>query len=91
MNQGDAALEKKDIDGASAHYATAQRMVPDNVEMAFWAGVTLAGGGKYEAGLPMVKRAVATDPIYTELLQRIVDPPGLISKENAERLIKDAR
>jgi uncharacterized Ntn-hydrolase superfamily protein len=91
MNQGDLALEKKDIDGASNHYATAQRMVPDNVEMAFWAGVTLAGGGKYDAGLPMVKRAIVTDPVYSELLKRLVDPPGLISKENVERLLKDAR
>jgi uncharacterized Ntn-hydrolase superfamily protein len=91
MNQGDMALEKKDVDGASNHYATAQRMVPDNVEMAFWAGVTLAAGGKYEAGLPMVKRAITADPVYTELLKRIVDPPGLISKDNAERLLKDAR
>jgi uncharacterized Ntn-hydrolase superfamily protein len=91
MNQGDAALEKHDIDGASNHYSTAMRMVPDNVEMAFWAGVTLAGGGRYEAGMPMVKRAVAADPVYTELLERLVDPPGLISKSDAERLLKDVR
>jgi uncharacterized Ntn-hydrolase superfamily protein len=91
MNQGDVALEKKDIDAASNHYATAQRMVPDNVEMAFWAGVTLAGGGKYEAGLPMVRRAIVADPVYAELLKRLVDPPGLISKENAARLLEDAR
>ncbi len=91
MNQGDMLLEKKDIDGAAEHYNTAQRMVPDNLEMSFWAGVTLAGGGKYEAGMPMVKRAITGDPVYSELLKRIVDPPGLISKENAERLLKDAR
>jgi uncharacterized Ntn-hydrolase superfamily protein len=91
MNQGDMALEKKDVDGAATHYATAQRMVPDNVEMAFWAGVTLAGGGKYEAGVPMVKRAIAADGVYTELLRRLVDPPGLISQQDAERLLKDAR
>lgn len=91
MNQGDAALEKKDIDAAAEHYNAAMRMEPDNVEMAFWAGVTLAGGGKYEAGMPMVKRAVAADPVYAELLERLVDPPGLISKADAERLLKDVR
>jgi uncharacterized Ntn-hydrolase superfamily protein len=91
MNQGDMALEKKDIDGAADHYATAQRMVPDNIEMVFWAGVTLAGGGKYDAGLPMVKRALAYDPVYTELLNRLVDPPGLISKDNVDRLLRDVR
>jgi uncharacterized Ntn-hydrolase superfamily protein len=42
MNQGDAALEKKDIKAAADHYLTATRMQPDSMEMAFWAGVSLA-------------------------------------------------
>lgn len=91
MNQGDAALEKKDVAAAADHYAAALRMQPDNLEMAFWAGVTLAGNGELEAGLPMVKRAMQGDPVYVELLQRIIDPPGLISKEAAERLLREAR
>jgi uncharacterized Ntn-hydrolase superfamily protein len=91
MNQGDMALEKKDIAAASEHYATALRMQPDNLEMAFWAGVTLAGNGQMDAGVPMVKRAIKTDPVYTELLKRLVDPPGLISKDAAERLLHEAR
>ena len=91
MNQGDVALEKKDIASASQHYAEALRMQPDNLEMAFWAGVTLAGNGQMENGIPMVKRATSGDPVYVELLKRIVDPPALISKENAERLLREAR
>jgi uncharacterized Ntn-hydrolase superfamily protein len=90
MNQGDAALEKQDIAGAAEHYTTATRMEPNNTEMAFWAGVSLAGG-QYDAGLPLVRRALKADPVYVELLKRVVDPPALISKENAERLLREAR
>ncbi|HEY5920436.1 MAG TPA: DUF1028 domain-containing protein [Kofleriaceae bacterium] len=88
MNKGDLALEKKDIAGASQHYATAQRIVPDNIEMVFWAGVTLASVGKLDEGKPMVKRAISNDPVYAELLKRLIDPPGLISKEHAEQLLR---
>jgi uncharacterized Ntn-hydrolase superfamily protein len=91
MNQGDMALEKKDIAKASEHYATAMRMQPDHLEMAFWAGVTLAGNGQMEAGIPLVKRAIKGDEVYVELLKRIVDPPGLIENEHAERLLREAR
>lgn len=91
MNQGDVALEKKDIAAASEHYAAALRMQPDNLEMAFWAGVTLAGNGQMDAGIPMVRRAMRADSVYVELLKRIVDPPGLIGKDDAERLLREAR
>jgi hypothetical protein len=53
--------------------------------------VALVGGSNYEAGLPLVKRAIAADAVYAELLERLVYPPGLISKPDAERLLKDAR
>jgi hypothetical protein len=41
MNKSDIALEKKESNVAAEHCATAQRIVPDNSEMAFSAGVTL--------------------------------------------------
>jgi uncharacterized Ntn-hydrolase superfamily protein len=91
MNKGDMALEKKDIASAEEHYATAQRMVPENTEMAFWAGVTLASNGKMNDAIPMVKRAMKSDPVYSELLRRLIDPPGLISKADAERLLREAK
>ncbi|HEY5947095.1 MAG TPA: DUF1028 domain-containing protein [Kofleriaceae bacterium] len=91
MNQGDAAMEKKDIAAAAEHYATARRMEPDNVEMTFWSGVTLVGGNQYDAGLPLVKQAFKADPVYVELMKRLVDPPALLTKEAAERLLRDAR
>jgi uncharacterized Ntn-hydrolase superfamily protein len=90
MNQGDAALEKKDIAAAAEHYAAAQRMEPDNAEMVFWAGVALAGAGQVEKALPLVKQAFAADSVYRELLRRSVDPPALISKEAAQRLLDEA-
>lgn len=91
MNLGDAALEKKDIAGAAEHYKTATRMEPQNTEMAFWAGVSLATVGQADSGTPLIKQALKSDPVYVELLKRLVDPPGLITKDDAERMLRDAR
>jgi uncharacterized Ntn-hydrolase superfamily protein len=91
MNQGDLALEKKDVARAADHYNAAMRMQPDNLEMAFWAGITLAGNGQLEAAIPLARRAFRGDETYVELLHRIVDPPQLISKEAAEQLLRAAR
>ena len=89
MNKGDAALEKQDIAGAAEHYSTATRMEPTNTEMAFWAGVALAGGGQYDTGAPLVRRALKSDPAYVELLKRLVDPPALLTKDMGERLLRE--
>ena len=55
------------------------------------AGVTLATNGKLDEGLPLVKRALKSDPTYPELLKRLVDPPGIITKEQAEQLLREAK
>lgn len=90
MNRGDVALERKDIKAAAEYYLTARKMVPGNPEMAFWAGVSLAGTDQLDVGLPMVRQALSSDPVYVELLKRLV-PPGLLSQPTADRLLREAR
>jgi uncharacterized Ntn-hydrolase superfamily protein len=90
MNKGDLALEHKDVKAAAEHYQTAHRMQPNHAEMAFWAGVSLAGNDQYDAALPLVKQALAADEVYPELLKRLVEP-GHLSAPIAERLLREAR
>ncbi len=89
MNRGDAALEKKDVKAAGELYRKALEMQPKNLEMAFWAGVSLAGD-QFDAGLAIAKPALMADPVYVELLKRLVQP-GLVSQPTADRLLREAR
>jgi len=90
MNQGDLALEKKDVAAAAQHYATAHRMQPGHHEMAFWAGVSLAGIDRFDDALPLLKQALRADPVYPELLKRLVEP-GHLPQPVAERILREAR
>jgi uncharacterized Ntn-hydrolase superfamily protein len=95
MNAGDAALEDKDTEAALAHYRAANELAPDNVEMAYWHGITLATLGKIDEALPLLRTAFAADPGWAELTRRLVKP-GIIPDTPAgralvERLLRDAR
>jgi uncharacterized Ntn-hydrolase superfamily protein len=91
MNQGDAAVEKNDLDGAIAHYGAAARMVPDNIEMKYWTAVSLAGHGRVDAAIPMFRAAFAADPAWAELTRRLVGPGLLPNDAIVERVLKEAR
>jgi hypothetical protein len=45
--------------------------VPDNVEIAFWYGLALAGAGRVEEGRQLVHHAVAANDGWAELLKRL--------------------
>ncbi len=86
MNAGDAAMEEADFETASREYASAETLAPDIVEIPFWHAVTLASSGEVDKSLPIFKRVFAREPIWAELVPRLVrsellpNDPELIEK-----------
>ena len=77
MNAGDLAVEHNDLELAMAEYGKAAELLPGNVEVEFWAAVTLATSGKVEKAIPMFNRVFATDANWVELTKRLFKP-GII-------------
>lgn len=72
MNAGDAAVERKDNEGALREYGAAERLVPDNTEMVYWHAVALANMNRVEEALPLFRRVFAADPNWRTLTPRLV-------------------
>ncbi len=91
MNAGDVAVEKKDHAAALREYAAAERLVPDNLEMAYWHAVALVGMNRTEEALPIFARVFSADPNWRTLTPRLVkagilpDDPKLIERITGER------
>jgi uncharacterized Ntn-hydrolase superfamily protein len=71
MNAGDEAMTTNDVEAAVAHYNRAAEMVPENAEMVYWAGVSLAGADRVEESLARFERAFAADPRWAVLTPRL--------------------
>ncbi len=77
MNAGDLAIEHGDFAYASREYAAAETLAPQIVEIPFWHAVTLAASDQVEASLPIFRRVFAREPIWAELVPRLV-PSGIL-------------
>jgi uncharacterized Ntn-hydrolase superfamily protein len=84
MNAGDLAVEHKDNEAALREYSAAGRLVPDNLEMAYWHAVALVGMNRTDEALPIFARVFARDANWRELTRRIVKV-GLLP--NDEKLL----
>ncbi|MCH8150143.1 MAG: DUF1028 domain-containing protein, partial [Planctomycetes bacterium] len=73
MNAGDLAIEHNEFEKASAEYAAAEALAPAIVEIPFWQAVTLVGNGKLDLALPIFRKVFEREPIWVELLPRLVD------------------
>ena len=80
MNAGDLAVEKKDNEAALREYSAAEKLVPDNLEMAYWHAVALVNMNRVEEALPIFRRVFAADPNWRTLTPRLVKS-GLIVDE----------
>ncbi|MCL4709165.1 DUF1028 domain-containing protein [bacterium] len=74
MNAGDLAVEHNDMVKALAEYGAAQKMMPDNLEMAYWTATSLVNAGRLEESLPLFKKVFTGDPNWAELTPRL---PGV--------------
>jgi uncharacterized Ntn-hydrolase superfamily protein len=92
MNAGDAAVERKDNEGALREYSAAERLVPDNVEMTYWHAVALANMNRVEEALPLFRRVFAANPNWRTLTPRLVKS-GILpdNKELIERIVNVGR
>lgn len=91
MNAGDLAVEKKDFDTASREYAAAEQHAPQITEIPFWHAVTLAGAGKVDESLPIFHTVFEREPVWAELIPRLVKA-GLLpdDKDLMEKILKQA-
>ncbi|MCU0234848.1 MAG: DUF1028 domain-containing protein [Thermoanaerobaculales bacterium] len=77
MNAGDLAVEHGDLELAMAEYGRAAELLPGNLEVEYWAAVTLATSGRLEAAMPTFRKIFAADANWVELTKRLVKP-GII-------------
>ncbi len=77
MNDGDVFVEHGKFDEAMNAYSTAEKMVPENLEMIFWHAATLASIGKVDESLPLFKKVFEKDKNWIELTPRLI-PAGLL-------------
>lgn len=71
MNNGDLAVEKKDLELAGKEYAYAEKLFPENIEMKFWHAVMLANNGKVDESLPIFKDIFSKDNNWRTLFERL--------------------
>jgi uncharacterized Ntn-hydrolase superfamily protein len=74
MNAGDDCVSRRDWEGAEREYGAAERLQPENAEMAFWHAVALAANARLEPARPLFRKAFAADPRWRELVKRL---PGV--------------
>ena len=68
---GDELAAAGDLEGALAEYAAAHAEQPNNAELAFWHGVTLAANGREPEARELLERAYAENDGWRELLRRL--------------------
>lgn len=85
-NAGDALAEAGKFDEATAAYAEAVALYPENPEIPFWQAVTLVGHDQVDRALPMFKRVFQKEPVWRTVIQRLVgtellpDKPDVVKK-----------
>jgi len=77
MNAGDVAVEEGDFERAMAEYGAAAELLPDSLEVRYWAALTQATAGDVESALPVFKEVFAADANWVELTKRLIKP-GII-------------
>ncbi len=69
--EADELVAEGRFDDAAARYERAAALAPGNAELLFWAGLGAAQGGDLALGVERVRQAVAADPAWRELLDRL--------------------
>jgi uncharacterized Ntn-hydrolase superfamily protein len=68
---GDDLAGAGDLDGALVEYEAAHRAEPDNLELAFWYGLALAGNGREEEAIRVLRAPFQAHPGWVELMKRL--------------------
>jgi uncharacterized Ntn-hydrolase superfamily protein len=87
---GDEAMTENDLKAAMEAYGEAAKLAPDNLELAFWQGVSLINVGRDSEGVKILKVVVAKDANWKELLKRLPRAGLLtVSKDRLEKILAD--
>ena len=70
-SEGDDLMGEGRHDEAGQRFRQAAELAPGNHELLFWAGLAAAHAGDMETGLERVRRAIAMQPGWAELLPRL--------------------
>ncbi len=70
-SEGDSLVGEGHHDEAAERYTRAAELAPGNHELVFWSGLAAAEGGDMETALERVRRAIAMQPGWAELLDRL--------------------
>jgi uncharacterized Ntn-hydrolase superfamily protein len=71
MGAGDELAAAGDLEGALVEYSRAHAEQPDNPELAFWAGATLAAKGRESEARELLQAAYRDGEGWRELLRRL--------------------
>jgi len=71
MDDGDLAMERKDVERTLKSYSAAMQLNPENLEMKYWSAVSMANAGRLDDALPLLKSVFAADPNWRELTPRL--------------------
>lgn len=82
VETADELAASGDLDGALAEYRTAHAKQPENAELAFWHGVTLAANGREEEARALLRPVFEQHEGWRELLRRLPDS-GLFPEDPA--------
>lgn len=74
--EGDRFVSEGRLDEAAIRYVQADRANPGNLELMFWAGLSLIAQGDEEGGLKLLRGAMATHRGWSELLVRLSPSAG---------------
>ncbi len=87
-NLGDEAMAEGSLKDAMEAYGEAAKLAPDNLELAFWQGVSLVNVGRDDEGVKILKSVVERDANWKELLRRL-PAAGLLTvdKERLEKIL----
>ncbi len=79
-NAGDEAMALGDVEAAVEHYTQAALLAPHIVELPFWRAVTLFSIGREAEALPIFRQVFTEEPIWLEVVDRLV-APGLLPND----------
>jgi uncharacterized Ntn-hydrolase superfamily protein len=92
---GDDKAGEGDLAGALVEYEAAHHAQPDNLELAFWYGLALAGNGREDEAIRVLHAPFQSHPGWVELLKRlpnaglIPDDPELIARLTGTRAVSE--
>lgn len=86
-SRGDELMAQKDFAGGLKEYQIASQIVPDNLELVFWAAVTMYTAGEKKAALEKFRQVFRNDPDgrWAELITRL-PASDLLPKEGVAEI-----